>query len=516
MLIKNEQDFGIFDINDPVIVTYLDSREHKAYFLSLKHVGPRRRAHKDLINSFTNFFKLVETREAQEKINKLFFSSDIKRKKNTQIQEFSKLAEEIDPEGYELLQIGNSLDLETLKLLYKKAAKKFHPDMGGSHEKMLIVNRAYIKFHELLCQIEEEGFEDEEGWDYEYKIKSVKDYLYVIGILLVKIYMDDWVIDKAFLLIRQMNENKFYDYKFTWEYEFELFPILKRLWLRLKKAKLNEESEYVYRIINELFLKRKEMKYRPQVEKGKSSPLILTHLERAKNAFRLGFIDESKLKSFTKEIEKEEKLELERENRLKEFLKKKGFIQNLPGDESGNKESPNKKLIPEPGYFKFYLLELSKDQQAEYFKAFSNDTNIKLIEKYLFVRLQSLLESVILHYNKDILKKCIGECKSILFVLDYGKGSWPDDVLKLFNYFEKLNKKEREERLSGLKTLHQKNKTTSKNADEDTYVLTAGSGPIFNEYVISVNLEYFQKAKSSLIKIKKEMGKYLVLLKKEK
>jgi len=518
-MLQKINNYGIFNINDPVIVAYLDSREHKAYFLSLKHVGPRRRAHKDLINSFTNFFELVETKEAQEKINKLFFSSNLKRKKNTQIQDISQLAKEIDPDGYELLKIGDSLDLEKLKSLYKKAAKRFHPDMGGSHEEMLVVNRAYIEFHELLCQIEEGGFEDEDGWDYEYKIKSIKDYLYVIGILLVKIYMDDWVIDKAFLLIKKMNENNFYDYKLTWEYEFELFPILKRLWLRLKKAKLNEESEYVYEIINELFLKRKERKYRPKVEKGKSSPLILTHLERAKNAFRLGLIDESKLNLFKKKNEEEKKLELEGENRLINFLKEKEFLQDLPSDKEGNREISNKKLIPEPGYFKFYLLELSKDQQAEYFKAFSKGTNIKLIEKYLFVRLQSLLESVILYYSEDMLKKCIEECKSLRRIIEinkekHGGHSWVGTILRFLVFFKKLDKKDREERIFILKTLHEKNKTKSENIDEETNVLTMGSGPVFNEYIISVNFEYFQKAKSSILKLRKEMGKYLVLLKK--
>ena len=126
---------------------------------------------------------------------------------------------------------------------------------------------------------------------------------------------------------------------------------------------------------------------------------------------------------------------------------------------------------------------------------------------------------MILYYSEDMLKKCIEECKSLRRIIEinkekHGGHSWVGTILRFLVFFKKLDKKDREERIFILKTLHEKNKTKSENIDEETNVLTMGSGPVFNEYIISVNFEYFQKAKSSILKLRKEMGKYLVLLKK--
>ena len=49
-----------------------------------------------------------------------------------------------------ILQIEGEITKETIKLAYKKAASKYHPDKGGSTEMMQAINNAYdaLKAHE--------------------------------------------------------------------------------------------------------------------------------------------------------------------------------------------------------------------------------------------------------------------------------------------------------------------------------------------------------------------------------
>lgn len=66
---------------------------------------------------------------------------------------------------YNILQVTREADLETIKNSYRKMCKINHPDQGGDHEKMKIINEAYevlsnadmrLKYDQWLKQIEEQ------------------------------------------------------------------------------------------------------------------------------------------------------------------------------------------------------------------------------------------------------------------------------------------------------------------------------------------------------------------------
>src|SRR6516164_7631509 len=46
-------------------------------------------------------------------------------------------------DAYEILGIKRGASLQEIKAAYRRACKKAHPDMGGSHEAMIELNTAY-------------------------------------------------------------------------------------------------------------------------------------------------------------------------------------------------------------------------------------------------------------------------------------------------------------------------------------------------------------------------------------
>ena len=68
--------------------------------------------------------------------------------------ELSKFRNDFDP--YQLLGIDQNISLSDLKKVYKKFAKKYHPDRkGGSSQKFEYVTKAYLFIEKELLEIEE-------------------------------------------------------------------------------------------------------------------------------------------------------------------------------------------------------------------------------------------------------------------------------------------------------------------------------------------------------------------------
>ena len=107
--------------------------------------------------------------------------------------------------------------------------------------------------------------------------------------------------------------------------------------------------------------------------------------------------------------------EIGREKILKDFLNTSRFIDGLPYDKGANKVNPKSKNVPSPDYFEDKRLhELSKDQQAEYFIAFSGNSSLDLVKKYTYVRLVSYLLSISAESENQFVEEICNEC-SLLF-----------------------------------------------------------------------------------------------------
>lgn len=131
--------------------------------------------------------------------------------------------------------------------------------------------------------------------------------------------------------------------------------------------------------------------------------MVLGHPRQAENARRLNVIDE---KQYKKALEKHTAAAAATadqrkscEQRLREFQESGGFISDLPTDKDARGKTVRGSLVPEPGYYNTRIADLTDDQQAEYSRAFSSRGSLALSRKYLFVRLVSLLESVLRYPN---------------------------------------------------------------------------------------------------------------------
>ncbi len=129
----------------------------------------------------------------------------------------------------------------------------------------------------------------------------------------------------------------------------------------------------------------------------KRPPIVLNHRRQADNALRLGVIDRNRYGEILKRLALYEATQETHEERLGQLLAGGGFLRDLPTDCDAKGKTPRSRFVPEPGYYVTRIPELTDDQQGEYLIAFCDRTTLPLVRKYTFVRLTSLLESVLFY-----------------------------------------------------------------------------------------------------------------------
>ena len=380
-------------------------------------------------------------------------------------KEMIQYAKIIDFEGYNLLDLKEPLSLETLKKSYKKAVMKYHPDVGGNHEDMQIVNRAYIEFKHMLDYFKPSDKDD--GSDY-FQTKSVHKFIFEIYLILLRIYSESWKLDSAFLIAKNIIKNNYSDLKFKNDNDYVFYDLITNLWKKLSMANKNYEVEYIK---NFLIMKSPIYNTRPVPKRidfdkyltdkrrfKNLSPLSLYNFRTVgclENAYLLNILDEREFKAFKNELlEIEEKKVTSENKKLEKFFSQRNFV-NLPSDEGINHKLIPNELIHWPGYSSQSIYNLNKQQQAEYCIAFSENTTIYLIEKWLFPRYKSMLESIIL-FDSNLINSCLMECRFFLSLSFALGGHWIQKMVTILEYLKNLSKKDRIERIQLLKKIHNK------------------------------------------------------------
>ena len=191
-------------LTDRLITAYFEAREHESYYNSLRYVNVRRDFHETIIPVLIDFIGEALSNPNTSALDEVLEAAATARTIIGPTPDVSVVQEarRLDPVGFSLLGIGETLTLATLKSQYRQAARTHHPDAGGSNDIMIKVNNAYTLFHELLCQrrfiITDSPQKEQSGTTgYEAPIRTAKDYVYVAGFLLLEIKRDEWALDNA-------------------------------------------------------------------------------------------------------------------------------------------------------------------------------------------------------------------------------------------------------------------------------------------------------------------------------
>jgi hypothetical protein len=453
---------------DRLLASYFEARENESYYNSLKHVDTRRDFHEAIIPVLIDFIGEVLSSLNTSALDVVIETAATARKVIRPAHDIVAEARRLHSVGFKLLRVGTNLTLDSLKSLYRRAARRYHPDAGGSHEEMIQVNEAYNLFHELLCQsrfsLDSTGSGEPSPPGFDIPITSAKDYLYVVGLLLFDIKTDEWALDDAHYWLTMLCSDEWMDSKYARHSQirskllFACDSLAGLLWAAGRKEEAEQDRRLAEQVIRSSGSLQGMRFYSIEkyIEQGEKLRIVLNHRRQADNALRLGLIDEKRYKKTIERLQGKTEHSQGRDEAFRRFVSDVGFLRDLPTDRVAVGKVMQVNLVPEPGWFDERLELLTDDQQAEYLQAFSTATNLGLIAKYAQVRLTSLLRSMILHAEQVDFPSIERECRALSTIASHSNGDLCSQVADAARYLGRSDPKERQERLGILRQLDEK------------------------------------------------------------
>jgi hypothetical protein len=132
--------------------------------------------------------------------------------------------------------------------------------------------------------------------------------------------------------------------------------------------------------------------------------ITITHIEQAKNAFRMGKIDQVRFDRTVQRLTQRGNEDSEIVRMINEFIDAHGFAMNI-SDMALARKISKPTVIPFPQFNQDRFEFLWDEQKWEYVSAFSNKDSGHLFSKYYIVRTQEILLGLIKNYKKDVIHK---------------------------------------------------------------------------------------------------------------
>lgn len=424
-----------------VLGRYFNAREHEVYFRSLKSENDRRNFYPRLVGALTELFAFLDDAASLELLDSVIFRNRKKLEpsdRGLQILDYLKKA---NPRGVELLGLNPPVTFDSLRVAYKKAAKKHHPDVGGSNEDMKLVNLALVEFHDVISRWKEpSAIQNAANAPLDsmiaylgFEVRSAAEYLISLGVVLVRIHTDSWAADNAYAMLQSLREHGLLATSFPGQSEFAgYFPrLLVRLAKRLRTAGFVNEAKSVLDYGLPFNERAMEGDHFPEGWRSARTTLmialeeardilagdmklkvVITHPCQAENLYRLKVIDEKRYREaqarFQKHDAKDESIELD----LARFRERDGFVP-LAYDAPFRCVARRNSLVPVPGYYLYRIDHLSGDQRAQYFYAFGPSGSSDDVGQYLYTRMSSYLCSLIHKFCAEEAEVIERECESL-------------------------------------------------------------------------------------------------------
>jgi hypothetical protein len=508
-------------LSDRLLASYFEAREHESYYNSLKHVETRRDFHDTIIPVLMDFVGEALSHLNTADLDAVIEAAAMARKVMRPTHDVVAEAKRLHPVGFDLLGLGENLSLDSLKSGYRKAARRYHPDAGGSHEEMIRVNEAYSLIHELLCQSrfssDLTGSDEASIIGSDFPVKTTKDYIYVIGLLLLDIKNDEWALDDAHYWLAMLCTDEWMDSSFA-RYPhirsrvfFACDSLAGLLWAAGRKDEAEQDRKLAEQVGRSLDREGSlhGLRYysiEKYIEQGEKPRIVLNHRRQADNALRLGLIDEKRYKKTIDRLGGKKEEARGRDEAFQRYLSDVGFLSDLPTDRVALGKTSKVTLVPEPGWFDERLESLTDDQQAEYLRAFERGTNLGLVAKYGQVRLTSLLRSMILEPDHVSLSTIERECRALSTINGRGKDDIYSPVADVVQALDRMDKNERQERLAILRQLDER----SSDGNVTTITLNLAEGSATTNHVDSAfrarpTTEYLERVRAPLTRLRRAL-----------
>ena len=456
---------------DRLLASYFEAREHESYYNSLKHVDTRRDFHETIIPVLIDFIGEALSNLKTSALDAVIEAAATARRVIRPTHDIIAEARRLHSVGFNLLGISADLTLDSLKSHYRQAARRYHPDAGGSHEEMIQVNEAYNLIHELLCQsrysVDSTGSEEPSIPSLDVPIKTTKDYIYVVGLLLFDIKTDEWALDDAHYWLTMLCTDEWMESKYAQHSQirsklfFACDSLAGLLWAAGRKEEAEQDRKLAEQVIRSsgregLLQGIRYYSIEKYIEQGEKLRIVLNHRRQADNALRLGLIDEKRYKKTIERLQGKKEQAQGQEEAFQCYMSEVGFLKDLPTDRVALGKAVQVNLIPEPEWFDERLESLTDDQQAEYIRAFGSGTNLGFIAKYARVRLTSLLRSMIFHPEQVDLPSIERECRALSTIYGHSNDDLYLQLADLAGFLGRSDPKERRERLDILRQLDEK------------------------------------------------------------
>ncbi|HEX4056525.1 MAG TPA: J domain-containing protein [Tepidisphaeraceae bacterium] len=505
---------------------YFETRECQSFYGAIKHATPRRDFHFKLIPVCTRFLQLTSSPNNEALIDVLI---DWSVKNSVTRNDWSydrgdpgrrkqNIADEVQrrhPHGYHILGLESPLTLDALKSAYRSAAKRYHPDRGGSHDDMVELNEAHVLLEDLLYQESlRENITPGATPSTAYpnaQILTCQDYRYFIARLLFAVHLDDWAVDQSFQYLRILVSSEWRLVGAVRQHQSKsgLCEDCAKLATRLALAGMQNEAKFALQILEEGVSERQIMlgtigllnvpsstgvleNIRAVLQGTRKPNIVLNHRRQADNAVRLNIVSRAKYELVVAKLLEAENARndfgVQQQIKVQDYTNRIGFLRDLPPDEASVNKLANSRLVPEPGYFSTKLAGLTDDQQAEYAAAFGVHASSHGVCKYFFVRLQSLLETAILHKGDGRLVEIEREGRFLSTLVDnscYSYVWFAVSVADVIRFLMELAPTDREQRLFCLRRLHSMDAQTT----------------IAGEFSVQLNARYFDIVRWPLVKL---------------
>lgn len=322
----------------------------------------------------------------------------------------------LDSEAVRLLGIDDTINIKKLKICYNQASKKYHPDLGGSNEQMQKVNEAFALFHEVISNYNSNDL-SQSKYFAENSPDSWEEWKFSCYFSLSLIYGDFFAADKAFHYFKTAHVfSKESRPSYVGALVSNLFnssDLMFKVCGALGRFKMLKELQEAAAITSHFLDVIVDQRAKDSIlyDTGRSyyppqsrfleeygTKIVITHLEQAKNAFRLGKIDEKRfhaaLKKFGDKKEKSNKFS----QAIELFYKQNPAIIKLNNTTYDLSDSPPSIITP-LGFFQNRFSHLENDQKFAYVKSFSEQIDGETCLKYLSVRATEILLGLITNYE---------------------------------------------------------------------------------------------------------------------